>query len=138
MKKNPVLLLTLLLLVFSGCKKAIEQTQEDLVIKAMTDGHWKVTNFRLNGTDITADFTGYKFKYYSNKTVDAIKNGSVEMTGQWDGNSSNNTTWANFTSAAYPLILINGTWHIDRNSWVYVEASQTVGSDTRIMRLDKE
>lgn len=104
----------------------------------MTDGQWKVTNFKLNGTDITADFANYKFKYYSDKTVDAINNGTVEKTGQWDGNSANNTTWANFTGAVYPLSLINGTWHIDRNSWTYVEASQTIGSDTRIMRLDKQ
>ena len=86
----------------------------------------------------TTDYANYKFKYYENKTVDAINNGSVEKTGQWDGNASNNTTWANFTGAVYPLLLINGTWHIDRNSWTYVEASQTVGSDTKIMRLDKQ
>lgn len=140
MKKIPVLFFALLLLTFMSCKKTVENIQEDLVIKAMTDGHWKITNFRLNGTDITADFANYKFKYHSDKTVDAItiNNGNIERTGQWDGNASNNTTWANFAGAPYPLVLINGTWHIDRNSWIYVEASQTVGSDTRIMRLDKE
>ena len=138
MKKNPVLIFAFLLLVLAGCKKSIEEKQEDLVIKAMTDGHWIVTNFVLNGSNITPDFATYKFKYYSNKTVDAINNGIVERTGQWDGNASNNTTWANFTGAGYPLNLINGTWHIDRNSWTYVEASQTSGADTKIMRLDKQ
>jgi len=138
MKRNPVLLFSFLLLVMAGCKKAIEQKQEDLVIKAMTDGQWGVTSFTLNGANITADYASYKFKYYSNKTVDAIKNGTVEKTGQWDGNASNSTTWANFTGVVYPLDLINGTWHIDRNSWTYVEASQTNGTDTKTMRLDKQ
>lgn len=122
----------------TSCKKTIEQIQEDLVIKAMTDGQWKITNFVYNGNNITSDFDNYRFKYYSNKTVDAINNGTVEKTGNWDGNSSNMTTWANFTGAVHPLVLINGNWQITRNSWTYVEASQTVGSDTKIMRLDKQ
>lgn len=134
--KNFTLFIVFLAL-FTGCKKTEETVQEDLVIKAMTDGQWAVTNFVLNGTNITTDFSGYKFKYYSNKTVDAIKNGTVEKTGTWDGNANTNTTSANFTAALYPLNLINGGWLITRNSWIYVEANQTIGSDIKIMRLDK-
>lgn len=122
-----------------GCKKVVPvSVQEDLVIKAMTDGQWKVTSFTSNAADITTDFVTYKFKYYSNKTVDAIKSGTVEKTGTWDGNSSTMTTSANFTGAIYPLNLINGNWSITRNSWTYVEATQTSGADIKMMRLDKE
>lgn len=138
MKRFP-LILSLVLLCFTQCKKTIENVQEDLVIKAMTDGQWVITNFQLNGSTITADFSGYKFKYYDNpKKVDAVKNGSIEKTGDWGGNSSDLTTWANFTGASTPLSLINGTWKITRNSWTYVEATQTSGSDTKFMRLDKQ
>jgi hypothetical protein len=132
-----VLPLILILIVLGGCKKTIEKIQQDLVIKAMTDGQWKVTSFTLNGTNISPDFANYRFKYYSNKTVDAINNGVVEQTGTWDGNASSMTTWANFTSASYPLNLINGSWHIDRNSWTFVEATQSAGGNTKLMRLDK-
>lgn len=124
--------------ILTGCNKTVDKTKEDLVLKAMTDGQWAITSFTQNGTIITADFATYQFKYYSNKTVDAINNGVVEKTGTWDGNSSTMTTSSNFTNAAYPLVLINGNWHIDRNSWIYVEASQTNGSDTKTMRLDKQ
>ena len=124
--------------LLAGCKKTIDNIQEDLVIKAMIDGQWKVTNFTHNGSNITTDFTTYKFKYYSNKTVDAINNGTVEKTGNWDGNASAMTTSANFANAAYPLSLINGSWHIDNNSWTYVIASQLIGSETKTMRLDKQ
>jgi len=130
-------LLIVIIALFTGCKKTEEAVQEDLVIKAMTDGQWTVTSFVLNGTNITVDFSSYKFKYYSNKTVDAIKNGTVEKTGTWDGNANTNTTSANFISAAYPLHLINGSWLITKNSWIYVEATQTSGTDTKFMRLDK-
>jgi hypothetical protein len=120
-----------------SCKKAKENIYQDLVIKAMTDGQWSITSFSLNGTNITSDFNGYKFQYYSNKTVDAIKNGIVEKTGTWDGNASTMTTSANFPSAANPLLLINGNWNITNNSWTYVVATQTVGSDVKNMRLEK-
>jgi hypothetical protein len=135
--KNIATILVLVLLC-AGCKKAIEQAQADLVIQAMTNGQWKITNFVNNGANITAEFGDYKFQYYSNKTVDAIKSGIVEKTGTWDGNASTRTTSANFNNAPSPLDLINGSWHIDDNSWTYVVASQTTGSQTKTMRLDKQ
>jgi hypothetical protein len=125
------------ILLFSGCKKKIEQIQQDLVVQAMTNGQWAVTSFTQNGTDITADFSSYKFQYYSNKTVDAIQNGSVQITGTWDGNANTMTTSANFTNPAYPITLINGSWHITDNSWTYVKATQTNGTGIKTMRLDK-
>ena len=136
MKK--IIVFAVFLFFLGGCKKSIQQIQQDLVIQAMTDGYWKITNFTRNGTDITADYSAYKFKYYSNKTVDAIKNGTVEITGNWDGSATAMTTYANFSSPPYPIDLINGTWHINNNSWTFVLATQTVGSETRVMRLDKQ
>src|SRR5687768_3218217 len=115
MKRIAVVIGTLFLL--SGCKKAIQNIQQDLVIQAMTDGEWAITSFTQNGADITSDFSGYRFKYYSNKTVDAKLNGSLVKTGTWDGNASTMTTSANFSNAMHPLVLINGSWHIDNNSW---------------------
>ncbi|MBL7739606.1 MAG: hypothetical protein JNK14_10325 [Chitinophagaceae bacterium] len=126
-----------LLFLFSGCKKAIEKMQEDAVIKAMTDGQWVITSFVQNGTDITTSFSAYKFQYYSNKTVDAIKNGTVEKTGTWDGNAANMTTSASFSGAIAPLSLINGNWQINNSSWTYVVATQTITGETKTMRLDK-
>lgn len=127
-----------LLVLFSGCKKAIEKVQEDLVIKAMVDGQWKISNFTQNGNDITSSFATYKFQYYKNKTVDAINNGTVEKTGTWDGNASTMTTSANFAGVVSPpLGLINGIWQINNSGWTYVEATQIVGTETKTMRLDK-
>jgi hypothetical protein len=47
------------------------------------------------------------------------------------------TTSASFTGAIYPLSLINGSWHIDNNSWTFVEATQINGSDVKSMKLVK-
>src|SRR5690349_7884890 len=135
MKKTAAALALLVLLV--GCKKAIENKKEDLLIKAMTDGQWAVTSFVYNGNTVTSDFSNYKFQYYSDKTVDAIKNGLVDNTGTWDGDISAHTTWANFNNVSNPLSLINGSWHIDDNSWTFVVASQNSNGQTKVMRLDK-
>lgn len=122
----------------TSCKKAIKDVQEDLVVRAMTDGKWNVTTFTLNGATITQDLSAYKFQYHSNRTVDAIKNGVVEKTGQWSGDASAMTTWANFLGAPYPLTLLNGTWNILRTGWTYVEAKQVSATENKWMRLDKQ
>lgn len=133
-------LLLLLILVFSltTCKKAVQRSAEDAIVVAMVNGQWAITNFVQNGTNHTADFNNYKFQYYSNKTVDAIKNGTIEQTGNWDGNAATMTTSANFPVATTPLNLINGDWHIDNNSWTFVIASQINSTETKTMRLDKQ
>lgn len=137
MKKSFFTFLTLLLFL-SGCKKAIREKQEDLVLLAMTSGQWKVTDFRLNGANITTDFSAYRFKYYSNYAVDAIKNGTVENTGTWEGSSTTMIISASFSNPAYPLDLINGAWLVTSNGWTFVEATQTSGSTVKTLRLDKE
>ncbi len=131
-----IILIGSLIFLLSGCKKSIEKIKENAVISAMTDGQWIVTNFVKNGTIITLDFSNYKFQFYSNNTVDAIKNGNVEKTGTWSGDAATMTIESNFPNAELPLGLINGNWHIDNNSWTFVVASQKSG-DEKTMRLEK-
>lgn len=133
-------LITLLLcfIILGSCKKTAEKIGEDLVVKAMTDGQWVITKFTQNGTDITSSFSGYKFQYYSNKTVDAILNGVKDRTGNWDGNATAMTTWADFPGASSPISLINGTWNITNSGWTFVEATQINGTEVKTLRLDKQ
>lgn len=130
-------LLFLSIILFTSCKKTKEQLAEDAIISAMTNGQWTMTEFTVNGTNITTDFTGYKFQYYKDRTVDAIKNGIVEKKGTWDADALARTTQANFTNVSDPLQLINGTWNITDSGWTYVKATQTVGSIVKTLRLDK-
>ena len=135
MKK--LVLICFAFIALTGCEKFIEKKAEDAIMKAMTDGEWKVTHFDTDGTDITSDFSTYKFKYHKDYTVDAINNGTVERTGDWEGDASNMNITAEFQSPTHPISLINGTWHITDNSWTYVVATMTVGSEVRNLRLDK-
>ncbi|TMI93412.1 MAG: hypothetical protein E6H06_11730 [Bacteroidetes bacterium] len=136
MKKLSFVVVAVILL--SGCHKIIEQKAQDAIVKAMTQGQWEITNFTSNGTDMTANFSGYTFQYLENYTVNAIKNGTVEKTGTWQGDVNTMSISANFPNAVDPLLLLNGTWHITENSWTYVKATMTVGSEIRTLRLDKQ
>jgi exonuclease III len=135
--KQSVMIILCSLLLFQ-CKKAIEAKAQNAIMEAMTDGLWVVTSFTSNGTDITSDFASYKFQYFNNYTVNAIKNGTVEETGTWMGDINTMTISANFSSAGDPILLLNGTWTVTDNSWTYVKATMTVGNEVRTLRLDKQ
>ena len=124
-----------ILLFFAHCSK--EEMAKNAIIDAMTSGLWKMTTFNDNGTDKTADFQLYKFQFKINFSVDAIKGSAVEKTGTWEANATDKTITSNFSNAAVPIILLNGTWKITNNSWTFVEATKTIGSDVMTLRLDK-
>jgi len=134
--KRSAFILLLFLSLFS-CKKIVENAAQNAILNAMTDGEWVITSFTTNGTDITSDFALYKFRYHRDYTVDAFKNGSIENTGTWQADANAMNITGNFPNAINPLLLINGTWHITDNSWTYVKATMTIGSETRTLRLDK-
>ncbi len=132
------LLIILSLVLLAGCQKLIEKKAENAIMKAMTDGQWVITSFISNDSNITSDFSAYRFQYFDNYTVDAIKNGTVENTGNWDGDVNTMNIMASFPNATNPLLLLNGTWHVTDNSWTYVKATMTVDNTTRSLRLDKQ
>ena len=132
------LLIIISLACLTGCKKVIEKKAETAIMNAMTDGQWVITTFISNGTNITTDFSAYRFQYFSNYTVNAIKSGTVENTGNWEGDVNTMSIFANFPNATDPLLLLNGTWHVTDNSWTYVKATMTVGTELRSLRLDKQ
>lgn len=123
------------LILIAGC---VKKKQEDMVVNAMVNGQWKVTNFKKAGLDITTDFANYKFQFKTNFTVDAINSGTVEKTGSWNADATAQTITSSFTNAVDPLVLLNGTWQITNNSWTWVEAKQTVNGELLNLRLDKQ
>lgn len=123
------------LILIAGC---VKKKQEDMVVNAMVNGQWKVTNFKKAGSDITTDFANYKFQFKTNFTVDAINSGTVEKTGSWNADATAQTITSSFTNAVDPLVLLNGTWQITNNSWTWVEAKQTVNGELLNLRLDKQ
>jgi len=122
-----------------GCiKKAIEEKQEDLVIKAVTDGQWKVTEYECNWQYVN-DFEPYAFQFKTDNTVDAIYNGTVESTGTWTASAETKTIKSNFSNTSSPaLLFLNYTWTITGSSWTTVNARRVNGpGDTCRMHMEK-
>lgn len=103
----------------------------------MTDGQWRVTIFKRDAADVTTSFSPYVFQFKKDNSVEAINTGSVESRGTWKGNAENRTIVSSFPSANSTVTLLNGTWQITKNSWTFVEATQTVNNEVRTLRLDK-
>ena len=59
------LLIILSLICLAGCKKTIEKKAENAIMKAMTDGQWAITSFISDGSNITSDFSTYRFQYFA-------------------------------------------------------------------------
>jgi hypothetical protein len=135
MKK--VLSLLLLIIILAGCKKIIEKKQNQMIIDAITNGRWKVSDYVKTNDNLTANFNGYEFQFHSNETVDAIHNNSVEKTGTWKVSQEAGTITADFPLAGEPLVLLNGTWQITNTTWTSVNASLQVNNETCLLKLEK-
>jgi len=134
--KLSIIALSALLLTVS-CNKAVEKVQENIVIKAMTDGQWRITKLTKASDDLTPGYAPYRFQFYANNTVDAINNGTTEKKGNWTADANARTISSTFSGAGPLLMQLNGTWQITNNSWTYVEATQTVNGEVLKLRLDK-
>lgn len=134
--KLPIIALALVFLTVS-CNKAAEKIQENIVIKAMTDGQWRITKLTKAANDLTPGYAPYRFQFYANNTVDAINNGTTEKKGSWSADVDARTISSNFSNAGSLLSELNGTWQITNNSWTFVEATQTVNGEVLNLRLDK-
>ena len=137
-----ILYVFLFFTLLAGCDakdKIVEDQTMKLLMQAVTTGQWKVTTFTKGGVDITTDFAPYKFQFKDNYTVDAINYGNVERTGTWNatGDINAQTIHSNFSNAAHPLILINGSWNVITTTWTSVHANQVVNGETLVMKLEK-
>lgn len=131
------LLLIILSLSLVNCKKIKENIQEKRAMEFITNGRWRVASYFSASGDKTADLVAYSFQFKSNRTVDAYKNGILETSGIWQDDQTNRTIYSNFTSASYPLILLNATWTVTNGSETSVAATATVNGEITNLRLAK-
>ena len=96
---------------------AIDTRQEE-------DGNWYVYQYLQGDSDITANFSGYLFKFTTYGTVTGTKNG-VSSTGTWSANVSSRTITSGFPSAGPPVTLLNGIWKIKDSGTDFVLATYT-------------
>lgn len=127
----------ILITICSSCKKFIDKKKEETVIEAMTDGRWFVLQYQTPTADVTYEFAGYEFQFYSNGTVQGFLNTSV-TDGTWTGDMNALSITASFPSATMPVSRLNGVWKVTENSWYDVTAYKHSGVDTNWLKLRKK
>jgi hypothetical protein len=132
-----VFVLLFSVLALTSCQKLIEAQAENAALAVVTAGQWKVTSFKKGAEDKTPLFSSYTFQFLPNETVDAIKNGVVELNGTWKVNIVARTITSAFTTSTEPLLLLNGTYTITDSSPTTVDAKQTVNGEVWVLHLDK-
>lgn len=138
--KKIAIILSLLATMYISCgdKPPDILIPDDLLEQILTDGEWSVTDYKINGTDRTPEFYGWRFKFHTSKVVDAKFNTNIMSSGNWDGDQSTMKFSASFTNPSPPVTLVNGTWNVDQPGTRIVVASQTVGTENRVMKLYRE
>jgi hypothetical protein len=137
MRKLYIILLSGILLV--SCKKYIQNQEQKAVITDVTDGLWYVTGYEQNGSNITAAFSGYLFKFDANNTVTGIiNNDSVQ--GEWLVNINARTITSDFPGAGYPLNQLNETWYVDDSytDSVSAQCTDSVNHTSNYLQLKKQ
>ncbi len=136
-KSNSIILVILLMITGISCKKAVEQKQEDILMKAITDGTWIVEQYFENGTNLSYEFLNYDFNFTSNGVVTGTISGN-STAGTWSGSSSTASITSNFPTSTAPLVKMNGVWKITDSYWDYVEAETTAATGKNVLRLRKK
>jgi len=124
-------------LLLSGCKKKVENIQQDLLIDLIVSSPWEVSKYTKGPADITTDFSLYSFQFKQDFTVDALKDNLVEKTGTWNGDIATKTIQSNFPNPNPTLMQLNGTWLVTDSGLDYVESTQTINGESCFLRLEK-
>jgi hypothetical protein len=139
MKKlfSPPTMLVLLIIAISVAHCSKKEVQKNIIIQAVTNGHWMVQQFTENTLDVSSEFQTYEFQFYENGTVQAIS-GSVITNGTWTANPDERTITSVFPTGNDTLKRLNDTWRIFNNSFTLVEANPTNVARTAYLKLIKK
>jgi hypothetical protein len=136
--KNKLLSILVISGLFSSCiKQAIEDTQQQRVIDAVTKGAWFISSFKKDSFDYTPAFAGYLFYFKEDGSVRAVKD-SVPLNGTWIGDIAARTITSEFSSAVQPILLLNGTWKVEDSYTNYIVASMATPTGKNQLALRQQ
>jgi hypothetical protein len=106
--------LATLLLLLGGCKKIIEQKQQNLFEDNILNRDFIVSLATDNGADITAQFNGYTFRLAKNTLLDGPMTASNSVlpviNGTWSANDDYSKLTINLPSTITGFLFLNREW----------------------------
>jgi hypothetical protein len=133
MTRNKLLTLGLsffLIFVGFGCKKAVDNAQENALFDIITSNTWVVTKMEIGTTNYKTEFDPYQFQFSRNGVVAAKRTGINDVNGQWNLTLSNLSILINYSSAGLPLSRTDGLWFISGTTFTTVDATREEGGVT--------
>jgi hypothetical protein len=130
----PIIFLILSFL-FNSCSK--EKIEQNIIVDAVTNGRWLVTQFSEAGTEVSLEFAPFEFQFFENGIVQAF-NGSTITTGNWTANVDARTITSTFPGTNTTLNRLNDTWKIFNSSLTLVEANPLNTSRIAYLKMNKK
>lgn len=134
-----------LLFVLTGCsKKAVEAAQITYAQQQFEDNILN-KNFRVhlatdNGTDLTAQFTGYTFVLYKstyyNGPMTAVKN-SVTYTGSWSSNEDYSKLVIGFPNAPAEFVFLKRDWRFTKKALPIMELAPWGTTEPKVLHMER-
>jgi hypothetical protein len=102
-----------LVILFTNCEK---HTTPNKLDKKLTKGTWRVGKAFINNENITSTYSGYLFKFTSNKNIEV--SGTVVTSGAWyRGDNKNPVILFISLPASFPeLYIFSDDWQVNQLS----------------------
>lgn len=102
--------LTLALSVFTSCKK--DEDTSPVLAGYLQQGTWRVTEFKDDDVNKTANFAGYTFTFKSGGVVSVLKPDGSTVNGEWTVENDNQKEKLDLEfGVAEELHELNDDWH---------------------------
>jgi hypothetical protein len=133
----PLMLLATLSItsVSSGCKKAIQNAQEDALMRLITNNIWLVTSYKEGNEDMTALFAPYEFKFNKDKSVLGKKAGAPDAVGSWVGSAETMSITSAFPNGPEPLTKLTGVWQVTKSTLTTVNSTREANGKIYYLNL---
>ncbi len=138
-------LCTVICTCYTGCsKKAVEEAQANYYQKQFEDNILN-KNFRVhlatdNGTDLTAQFTGYTFVLYKstyyNGPMTGVKNGTT-YNGFWSSNDDYSKLVITFSSAPPEFVFLNREWKFTKKALPIMELAPWGTLEPKVLHMER-
>lgn len=135
------------LILLNSCKKAVAPIQQniaeqyfeqnilnkDFIVKLASD----------NGSDLTTDYNGYKFRLFKNTMLDGpmtgVRNGDT-VRGTWSSNTDYGKLIINLTlpSAPAEFEFINRPWRFTRKALPVMELAPWGTTEAKILHMERQ
>ena len=147
MTYKPVIFLVaaITMLIISSCSKSVVEEKQQSAAEKQFEDNILNKNFRVylatdNGTDLTAQYTGYTFVLYKstyyNGAMTAVKN-AITYNGTWSCNEDYSQLAISFPSAPSEFVFLNRPWKFTKKALPIMELAPWGTLEPKVLHMER-